>query len=149
MNMKRIETGSRPKIRGAEKKRKKNLAQKSKGNVGAVADVMELMWTELTEKQNKRNAFLSSSKTTVIYTRLKAPRGITSLSRVRWRTSPHELTRLDTSIALVSQMFTTQGSCLSEYYTSEATAQDSKQRIKQGQSQRFKSSIHVVYWRKG
>jgi hypothetical protein len=64
MNMKRIETGARPKvIRTAEKK---ILARKSKGNVWAVADVTELTRTELTEKGNKKNAFLSSSKTTVI-----------------------------------------------------------------------------------
>jgi hypothetical protein len=46
------------------------LAQKFKGdkdNVWAMADVMELTRRELgTEKGNKRNAFLSSSKTTVI-----------------------------------------------------------------------------------
>jgi hypothetical protein len=42
------------------------LAPKSKSNVWVVADITELTRTELMEKGNKRNAFLSSSKTTVI-----------------------------------------------------------------------------------
>jgi hypothetical protein len=63
--MKRIETGSRPKIIHAAEK-KKCWPEKSKGNAWAVADVMELTQMELMEKGNKRNAFWTSSKTTVI-----------------------------------------------------------------------------------